>query len=62
MSYDAREERITYMNALGHATNILIHNSKGETVDPREIIKLARKIAFVALNPQVDKVREEIGQ
>jgi hypothetical protein len=62
MSYDAREERITFMNSMQHATNILIHNSKGETVDPREVIKLARKLAFISLNPQVDKVREEIQQ
>lgn len=57
---DLKEQRITYMNACGHAVNILIHNSKGESVDPREVIKLARKLAFVALSPQLDSVKEEL--
>ena len=53
-------ERITFLNTLAHATAILIHNSKGESVDPREVIKLARKLAFVALSPQLESVKEEI--
>lgn len=45
MSIDIRDARIVLQNALGHATKIMIHNSKGETVDVDEVIKMAKHIA-----------------
>lgn len=49
MSIDIREAKIVMQNALGHATKIMIHNSKGDKVDVEEVIKLAKIIASEVL-------------
>lgn len=53
---DARQLMIVYQNALGHATNLAIHNSKGETVDVEEVIKIAKKIAAEVIRVGTQKV------
>lgn len=42
---DIRQAQIIMQNALGHATKLAIHNSKGDTVDVEDVIKLAKQIA-----------------
>lgn len=58
---DQRTQSITFQNALAHATQILMHNAKvggkHDAVDPREVIKLARLIARVAVNPNLDEAK-----
>lgn len=57
---DLREERITFMNSLAHAVNIMIHNSNGQPVDTKEVIELAKKITLISLNPSIEKFAETI--
>lgn len=47
MGIDARQLMIVYQNALGHATQIAIHNAKHEavTVEVETVIEIAKKIA-----------------
>ena len=55
---------------MAHATQIMIHNAKVDgghkAVDPKEVIKLAKTIALVALNPDLEgflrKMQEEKGK
>lgn len=42
---DVRQAQIILQNALAHATKISIHNSKGETVNVEDVIKMAKAIA-----------------
>ena len=55
MSLDLLEVKIVLQNALAHATRISIHNSKGETVDVDEVIKMAKKIAAEVLKVGASK-------
>lgn len=42
---DSRQVMIVLQNALGHATQIAIHNAKDKEVDVEDVIKLAKVIA-----------------
>lgn len=42
---DSRQLMIVLQNALGHATNIAIHNAGTEKVDVQEVVALAKLIA-----------------
>lgn len=63
MSVDTRQESIVFQNALGHAVQIMMHNAKvggkHDVIDPREVIKLARLIARVSINPNLSEVRTD---
>ena len=60
MEQDKKQVYIVFQNALMHSTNILIHNSKGEEIDPKEVIKLGWRIAKAVLNPEkVEKMLQE---
>ena len=57
---DKRQTMIVYQNALGHAANILIHNSKGAEVGPKEVVKLGWKITKAVMAPEhVEKMLKE---
>jgi len=51
MNDDKRQQSIVFQNAMAHATKIAIHNSQGEKVNPVDVIKLARNIALISLDP-----------
>lgn len=55
---DNRQDSIVFQNALAHATNIAIHNSKGDKVDLADIIKVAKTIAKVSRDPKLDEVED----
>lgn len=59
---DMKEQRITFMNTMARAVEILIHNSKGERIEAKDVIDLARKLAVVALNPQLEQVMKRIKE
>lgn len=42
---DSRQLMIIYQNALGHATQIAIHNAKDREVSTEDVIEIAQKIA-----------------
>ena len=42
---EVRQVQIIFQNALAHATKIVIHNSKGDTVSVDDIIATAKVIA-----------------
>lgn len=53
---------IVFQSSLTRAVEILIHNSKGEEVDPKEVIKLAWKITKTVVNPDhAEKMLKEDG-
>ena len=58
---DQRTESITFQNALAHSVQILMHNAKvggkHDAIDPKEVIRLARLIARVAVNPNLSEVK-----
>jgi hypothetical protein len=54
---DSRQLMIIMQNALGHATKLSIHNSKGEVVEVDEVIKLAKRIASEVVRVS-NKVKE----
>lgn len=57
---DARQASIVYQNQSHLAFAILKHNTKeGDSIDPREVIKLAKKLTLVALNPGLEQVLNE---
>lgn len=57
---DERQQSIVFQSSLERAITVLMHNSKGEKIDIKEAIDLAKRIALVALNPQLDKFRDEL--
>lgn len=60
---DNRNASICFQNALGHAVQILMHNAKvggkHDAIDPKEVIRLARLIARVSINPALEEVKTD---
>jgi hypothetical protein len=49
---DTRQVMIVFQSSLTRAVEILIHNSGGEPIDPREVIKLGWKMTKTVINPE----------
>ncbi len=49
---DSVQTMIVKQNALGHATNIILHNSPGKEVDPVDVIELAGRLAKWVMLPE----------
>jgi hypothetical protein len=48
---DERQASIVYQNQSHLAFEILKHNSKGEVIDPKDVVELALRLTRVAVNP-----------
>ena len=51
-SQDARQVMIVFQSSLTRAVDILIHNSGGKPIDPKEVIKLGWKMTKTVINPE----------
>ena len=56
---DARQESIVFQNSMAHATAIMLHNSQGEQVDVKDVLRLAKTIAKVSLNPNAGEEQKQ---
>ncbi len=55
MNPELKESRIIFQNALAHATKLVIHNSKGDTVHVEDVIALAKAIAREVVSLGMEK-------
>ena len=62
MSYDNRNESICFQYAMAHAMKYYIHNSGGSKIDIKDVISLAKRIALVSMNPNLEQELAKIEQ